>query len=471
MGKISPPSIGGSLFIMTLIDDYSHYIVAKCLKTKDEAFLEFVRFHKEAENQQKKLLTLQSDNGGEYISNVFEKYLHENGINDRRSAPGCPQQNGLAERQNRVLVEMARCMMLESGVPMNFWAEAIMTSVFIRNRCPSSAIDFKIPYEIWHNKKLKLETANLIKIFGCQAWAKKSKSTKFESKAETCVLIGFAENTKDGYRLWSLKRRKVIIRRDVIFQEEIFPFKQPVLKVPSECRNQTQTFKINNFDCNFLSELNENEGLFSEISTDKNYSIEIVPEGEMVAQNQDVLDGELEIQNQEAVIEEMIHNQGEEQTEIDNTDEGPVQLRKSSRAPVTRKLCKLPCCMSAQLYNHEEKIPSSYEEAVNSSNALAWEDAINKEFRNLNLQETWKIIKRQPCARVIGCKWVFSIKNGDGNIKKYKARLVAQGFRQTHGVNYFETMSPVVEKKSIRLLTYLAVHHGWRLDHVDVVGA
>ena len=63
--------------------------------------------------------------------------------------PYTPQQNGLAERMNRTLLERVRCMMLEAGLPKKFWGEAVNTAAYLVNRCPSTALDFKTPEEVW----------------------------------------------------------------------------------------------------------------------------------------------------------------------------------------------------------------------------------------------------------------------------------------------------------------------------------
>jgi hypothetical protein len=76
------------------------------------------------------------------------------------------------------------------------------------------------------NKKLNADDMERLKVFGCQAWAKKLDRGKLDSKAEECVMVGYEENTKYGYRLWSIERRCIIIRRDVVFEDFNFPFKK-----------------------------------------------------------------------------------------------------------------------------------------------------------------------------------------------------------------------------------------------------
>ena len=108
-----------------------------------------------AENKtNKKIKVLRTDNGLEYCGKDFDKRLENFGIERQRTVAYTPQQNGIAERMNRTLVEMARCMLLESGVSTGFWAEAIQTAAYIRNRCPSRSLTENITaYEIWYKHK------------------------------------------------------------------------------------------------------------------------------------------------------------------------------------------------------------------------------------------------------------------------------------------------------------------------------
>ena len=79
---------------------------------------------------------LRSDRGGEYLSNKFRDYCEEHGIRRFYTAPYTPQQNGVAERKNRTIVDMTRSMLKTKGMPKEFWAEAVMCSVYVQNRCP-----------------------------------------------------------------------------------------------------------------------------------------------------------------------------------------------------------------------------------------------------------------------------------------------------------------------------------------------
>lgn len=97
---------------------------------------------------------------------------------------------------------------------------------------------------------------------------------------------------------------------------------------------------------------------------------------------------------------------------------------------------------------------------------------MSEEYSALLQQGTWSLVPLPPNAPIIGSKWIFRIKrNSDGSIARYKARLVAQGFQQTEGIDYTETFSPVVKQQTIRLVLSLAVSHGWSVKQLDVSNA
>ena len=91
--------------------------------------------------------TLRTDNGLEFCNEKFSEYCKTSGIQRHRTVRKTPQQNGVAERMNRTLLDKSRCMLFNAGLPKTFWEEAVMTAAYLVNRCPSSAIEFKTPEE------------------------------------------------------------------------------------------------------------------------------------------------------------------------------------------------------------------------------------------------------------------------------------------------------------------------------------
>ena len=104
-----------------------------------------------AENESgKKINTLRSNNGGEFVKNEFESFLSKHGIQDQKIGPYTPQQNGVAEGKNKTLVEMARCMLYSKGIHKKNWAEAVSYAKFILNRFPKKVVKHFTPEEKWN---------------------------------------------------------------------------------------------------------------------------------------------------------------------------------------------------------------------------------------------------------------------------------------------------------------------------------
>ena len=117
----------------------------------------------------------------------------------------------------------------------------------------------------------------------------------------------------------------------------------------------------------------------------------------------------------------------------------------------------------------ENEEPQSISEALNGKNATKWKQVLEEEYNSLMSNETWDLVPPPEGCSVIGSKWMIKIKrDADGNVDRHKARLVAQGYAQTHGVDYEELFSPVARHSSIRTLLALANKHNLEIHQMDV---
>ena len=115
----------------------------------------------------RKLKTLRTDSGGEFTSTEFNAYLKE-GVRHELTVPKTPEQNGVAERMNRTLVETVRSMLSSAKLPHKFWAEALSTAAYLRHRSPTKTVKGMTPYEAWKGEKPLVDH---LRVFGCQAYA------------------------------------------------------------------------------------------------------------------------------------------------------------------------------------------------------------------------------------------------------------------------------------------------------------
>ncbi|KAG8501848.1 hypothetical protein CXB51_004653 [Gossypium anomalum] len=185
------------------------------LKQKSDVFSAFKSWKIMIEKQTgKQIKYLRTDNCLEFCSDEFNRLCKSEGIVRHLTVRHTPQQNGVAERMNRTIMEKVRCMLSNANLPKSFWAEAASTACFLINRSPSVAIEKKTPQEVWSGNPANYSD---LKIFGCPAYAHVSNG-KLEPRSIKCVFLGYKAGVK-GYKLWCPENRKVVISRDVVFDE------------------------------------------------------------------------------------------------------------------------------------------------------------------------------------------------------------------------------------------------------------
>jgi len=213
-GPMHNESLNGSKYFLLFVDDYSRFCWVYFLKSKADVFAEFVRFKTTVELETgNKLKMLRSDNRGEFTSQKFEGYLAKEMIKHQLTVPYTPQQNGVSERRNQTLMEMARCLLYEKKMPLKFWAEAVKTASYLLNRMTTRVLGAKTPYEIWYGFKPNVDH---LKVFGspCYVLQPEVKRRKLDQKADMGILIGYSTKSK-AYKIYDLKSNKVVIARDV----------------------------------------------------------------------------------------------------------------------------------------------------------------------------------------------------------------------------------------------------------------
>ncbi|KAK0584816.1 hypothetical protein LWI29_019151 [Acer saccharum] len=185
---------------------------------------------------------MRTDNGLEYVNDKFNDLCREWGIARHKTAPSNPQQNGVAERMNRTLMDKVRCLLINAKLPGKFWAEAVMTACYLVNRSPSTAISLKTPEEMWSGR---CADYNNLRVFGCPAYVH-IKQGKLEPRAMKGVFLGYPEGVK-GYKIWCQNGNssKSVISRDVTFNE-LEMLKSEVAESSSNANNQ-QTIDIDPF--------------------------------------------------------------------------------------------------------------------------------------------------------------------------------------------------------------------------------
>lgn len=160
--------------------------------------------------------------GAANMRNFILFFLHKLGISHRVSCPHTHQQNGTAERKHRHIVETGPTLLAHASVPLHFWSDALSTACFLINRLPSRVIAMNTPFErLLHEKP----DYSFFKVFGCACWPhlRSYNSHKLDFQSKKCVFLGYSSLHK-GYKCLHVPSNRVYISRDVVFDENVFPF-------------------------------------------------------------------------------------------------------------------------------------------------------------------------------------------------------------------------------------------------------
>ncbi|KAH9689155.1 Integrase catalytic domain-containing protein [Citrus sinensis] len=186
------------------------------MRAKDEVLEIFVKWKKLVETQTgRKIKVLRYDNEGEYTSDPFLQVCQNEGIKRHFTVRHTLQQNGVAERMNRTLLEKVWCMLSNAGLDKKFWAESVNYASHLVNRLPSAAIGGKTLMEMWSGKYA--QDYDSLRIFGCPSYYH-VKDGKLDSRATKTIFVGFKGGVK-GFKLWDLEDKKFMCSKDVTFDE------------------------------------------------------------------------------------------------------------------------------------------------------------------------------------------------------------------------------------------------------------
>lgn len=432
----------GNRYILSLIDDFSRYCKIYFLKKKSEAcscIKEFVKF---CQTQfQKTIKTLRSDRGGEYLSTELKVFLEANGIRHQLSATQCPQQNGVAERKNRYVVEMCRCLLFQSGLEKKYWAEAINTAVYIENRLGVKHNGHITPHEKWFGKKPIL---NYFKTFGSKAYVYDTnpQRKKLDKKCKELIFVGYSEESK-AYRFLDVESDSIIVSRNAKFEESAILKK---LKCPIKDNFVQYKLLTDNSSTPTVDEvinLEESDEEFEDAVQGDPF--------ELVQDDPDIL-----------VEPPQMNNIVDAQQDLENPK------RTSSRCNKGIPPDRFVACAAQKIVQE----PRTYSEAMSSPEKEEWLKAMEEEVESINDNGTWDLVSLPPGRKAVSCKWVYKIKYGiDGQIARFKARLVAKGYTQKFGEDYNEVFAPVVKQTVFR--SFLAVASMKQMDifHIDVKNA
>lgn len=214
------PTLGGARYYVVFVDDYSRYTWIYLFHNRSALLKIYQEFSTMIQTQfSTTIKRFRADSGGEFQSGPFTELLASRGTLAESSCTDTPQQNGVAERKHRHIMEITRALLLSSSTPKKFWGEAALTSVYVINRTPSSVIGGISPFERLY--KIPPNYSEL-RVFGstCFVLLPKVERDKLSKRATICVLLGYGIGKK-GYRCYDPIAQKLRVLRNVTFWEHI----------------------------------------------------------------------------------------------------------------------------------------------------------------------------------------------------------------------------------------------------------
>jgi hypothetical protein len=218
VGPTTTKGLKGEKYFMFLVDDYTRMTAIFFLRNKSEAFENFKVYKEMVENQMDlKIKCLRSDNGGEFTSKEFMDYCSRHGIKRKLFVARTPQENGVVERKNRMIEEMARTMLMDSKLKDIFWTQAVHIAVHIQNRVMLRNNIDKTPYELWKGRSTNVKHFG---VFGSKCYIKREdgKMGKFDSRVDKGVIVGYS-STRKAYKCYNLRLNKVVESINVTIDE------------------------------------------------------------------------------------------------------------------------------------------------------------------------------------------------------------------------------------------------------------
>ncbi|RVW63729.1 Retrovirus-related Pol polyprotein from transposon TNT 1-94 [Vitis vinifera] len=328
-----------------------------------------------------------SDNAREYFSASFTSFMSRHGILHQSSCAHTPQQNGVAERKNRHLVETARTILLHSNVPFRFWGDAVLTACYLINRMPSSVLHDQIPHSLlFPDQPLYFLPP---RVFGCTCFVHilTPGQDKLSAKAMKCLFLGYSR-LSEGYRCYSLETHRYFISGDVTFFED-----SPFFSTTSESLPVSEVLPL---------------PIVSPTDVVPPRPLQVYHRRPRVAAPLPFV---------EAPADSLPTPSASPAPTLPSPDDLPIAIRKGTRStrnphPIYNFLSyhRLSSPYSAFVSAISSvSLPKSTHEALSH---LGWRQAMVDEMAALHSNGTWDLVVLPFGKSTVGCRWVYAVKVG-----------------------------------------------------------
>nr|GEW75595.1 retrovirus-related Pol polyprotein from transposon TNT 1-94 [Tanacetum cinerariifolium] len=464
-GPTSVRSINHKTYFLVITDNFSRFSYVFFLRTKDETSGILKDFIRQIENQlNQKVKTIRCDNGTEFKNRDIIEFCVSKGINREYNNARAPQQNEVAKRKNRTLIEVAKTMLAGSFLPNTFWAEAVSTACYVLNRVLVTKPQNKTPYELLTSK---IPIISYIRPFGCHVTILNTIDHlgKFEEKSDEGFLVGYSLNSK-AFRPVTTenKANKTVYPKEANnsagTQENIDVGNS---KIEAEHVQEYYVLPLWSSYTSIIKSSEENNR-DEKLNTDTGSK----PNKEPVDQEDQAFLKELKrLKRQEKEADDAVETlrktfaQGAEDLLL---QAGAARASSTNYIPNLEDIDEVP--------NDRIFTNASYDTKGAMADFTNLESTMNEELLQFKTQQVWILVDLPFRKKVIGIKYVYRNKKDErGIVVRNKARLVAQGHRQEKGIDYDEVFALVARLEAIRIFLAFASYMRFIVYQIDVKSA
>lgn len=486
-GIVNKEALQGYKYYLLCKDEFSEFTCSYFCKEKNEVPRLIAQFLIDFETVSGcKVKEFHSDNGSEFVNKVTRILFLKERVKHHTSAPFCPQQNGRIEREMQSITNMARVMLNAARLPKTLWAQAIESAVHIKNRLPTKR-DSRSPVERLTGTKPSID--HLVE-FGTPVHVLINDQylTKWDCRTSEGYVVGFTRR-HNTYSVYLPNKEKIIQTCDVIFAEHsekstTTETKRNVGEIVSNDGPITEARNVEGNETNKTSEIQQkdsNAGKNMTSTPKENVPIKsTISREELERFFKKFLEGS---ESDDSIYENIPRKRVEPSCPPYDqcNDEYCASIEKQERysdditipeysviEPRTPRNNQ-PDKSFLSMTNNMPDQPKTYQEAMASDDREHWKQAIEAELNAHTTNGTWSIVKRPKGASVLSVKWIFTVKrDSSGNRERFKARLVARGFEQRPGVDYFQTFAPVARLDSIRTLLSISASQKMVVAQFDI---
>ena len=486
-------SLQGNQYMAKLVDSASRMTWVILGKDRKDVVRNLQNWKKLVEKQTSlKIAAVRIDNTTE-LKALLKEWLASDGIQEELTVSHSSFQNGPAEKSIQTSENDFRAMLKDQNLPLEFWDEAAVSGAYVRNRImngPKAGDKIFSPYEAFYGQPA---TIDHFRRFGCQAVsyvnpkslpAYDKRNPKQVDKGRLGVFIGYVNETTKQWRMYSPDLGRTITVSTIDFLEskkggdlnlrirgarpQGTP-SDPVDRNPIGRPKETLTTvelppkeKLNNFEIRIPTHRTESK----------------LSGNEATKVNQDRTKDSQPTQSTNN--ESASYKRPASEEELTTRDFKKIRafIARAAKIDNISELDAIEMGFAATILKEGDveisvPIPTSYEAAINDKvYGQKWRTAIQEELKTLEINGTWREEVLPSGTNLVSTKWVFLVKiKSDGTLDRFKARLVARGFSQIHGIDYFETFAPTVRMDTLRVFLAIAAMKNWDLTHMDVKNA